>query len=79
MIDYMLSTIDNPYNPFDQWDEWDAFDRANGYNTCALLARVAVTSLELSEADQDLALNAAIDEIVQENVSGMHIKVSKEV
>lgn len=72
----MLSTVDNPYNPFHQFDEWDAWDRAAGYHTTAYLARIIVTSDELSEADQSVALEDAIDEIVKENVFGMHIKVT---
>lgn len=71
----MLTTSDNPWNPFTQYDEWFAFDARAGYNTPGLLARVAITSNELSEADQAHAIDLAIDEIVRENVSGMHEKV----
>ena len=73
----MLTTVDNPYNPFLQWREWNAYDVKHGYNSSALLARIAITSNELSEADQALAINAAIDEIVEFNLSGKHIKVTK--
>lgn len=76
MTEHMLSTSDNPYNPFTQFDEWYAWDEAAGYHTSAYLARVLVTSDELSEADQSLALEQAIDEIVQENVLGIYIKVA---
>lgn len=72
--DVMLTTIDNPWSPFDHWDEWLAYDEAAGYHSSALLARVAVTSDELSDADYDLAIVQAIDEIVKENVSGVHVK-----
>jgi hypothetical protein len=72
---HMLTTVDNPYDPFTQYKEWSAFDEAAGYDTPQLLARVAITSDELSEADQDLAMEDAIDEIVKYNVSGMHKKV----
>jgi hypothetical protein len=75
----MLSTIDNPYNPFTHFDEWLAFDNRHGYATLSLLARVAVVSLETSEAELDRSIEEAIDEIVRENVSGMHIKVTKEL
>ena len=75
--DVMLTTIDNPWNPFTQWDEWYAWDAAAGYNTPSLLARVAVSSDELSEYDQELEISNAINEIVRENVSGMHRKVFK--
>lgn len=71
---YMLTTTDNPFDPVTQYDEWFAWDMAH-YNTNALLARVVRTSPELSDADQELAIQLAIDEIVQENVSGVHTKV----
>lgn len=72
--DYMLTTIDNPFDPFTRFDEWNVWDQSHGYNSLSLLARVVKTSDELSEADQNQAINDAIDEIVSENVSGMHTK-----
>jgi hypothetical protein len=71
---YMLTTTDNPFSPVTQYDEWLTWDMAR-YNSNALLARVVHTSPELSDADQELAIQDAIDEIVQENVSGVHTKV----
>lgn len=76
-IEYMLTTVDNPYDPFTQFDEWLEYDIAKGYNTSAFLGRVARVSSEQSEVDQALAVQEAIDEIVQENVSGMWKKVAK--
>lgn len=79
MLESMLTTIDNPYNPFDDYDEWYAWDDRKGYHTPGLLARIAAVSEELSEVDQSLAIETAIDEIVEQNVSGVHIKVQREV
>lgn len=79
MIESMLTTVDNPYNPFDDWDLWYKWDERAGYHTTSFLARVVQTSDELSEADQHLAIEQAIDEIVRENVTGMFRKVTKEV
>lgn len=76
MVEHMLTTVDNPFDPFTQFDDWYAFDTRSGYNTSALLARVVVSSDDLSEADQSAAIESAIDEIVKENVSGVHRKVS---
>lgn len=75
MDDYMLSTEDNPFNPYTQWEQWYAFDETAGYHTSAYLARVVVSSSELSEADQDLAISDAIDEIIDLNLTGNYIKV----
>ena len=74
---HMLTTVDNPFSPFTEFDEWNAYDTSMGHHSSSLLARVAFTSEELSEADQDLAIENAIDEIVTENVSGVHSKVTQ--
>lgn len=73
---HMLTTTDNPYNPFTHWDEWYAYDQHAGYYTSELLARITRSSDELSEADQDVALENAIDEIVRENVLGIYKKIT---
>lgn len=76
-IEYMLTTVDNPFDPFTQFDEWLSYDHQLGYDTPSLLARLTFSSDELSEADEQLAIQNAIDEIVSENVSGMFRKVSR--
>lgn len=76
--EYMLTTVDNPFNPFTEFNAWFAFDVNKGYNTSSLLARIAKVSDDLSEPDQALAIQNAIDEIVKENVSGMFRKVSRD-
>ncbi len=76
MADHMLTTVDNPFSPFTEFDQWYAFDRDRGYNTPSFLARIVRTSDELSDADQDAAIEDAIDEIVNENVLGLYKKVA---
>jgi hypothetical protein len=71
----MLSTKDNPYDYFTEFDQWYAWDQNAGYCTLAYLARVVRTSDELSEADQSLAREQAIDDIVKEN-GDLYIKVA---
>lgn len=73
--DSMLTTIDNPFDPFTQFEEWYAFDTDNGYNTCAYLARVTKSSDELSDEDESIAIQLAIDEIVELNILGIYKKV----
>jgi hypothetical protein len=73
----MLTTVDNPWNPFVNYDEWYAYDNAKGYATPSLLARIANVSLDLSEQDFQFAVREAMNEIVDQNVSGMHVLVSK--
>lgn len=77
MPSHMLTTTDNPFNPFTDFDEWYAFDERAGYHTCSYLARVTRSSDALSEADQDLAYERAIDDIVELNVLGIYKKVAE--
>lgn len=78
MLRSMLTTIDNPFSPFDNFSAWYAYDVASGYHTSSFLARIVKQSDELSDADLQLAIDEAIEEIVRDNISGVHIKVQKE-
>lgn len=73
---YLVTTTDNPYNPFTQWDAWYAWDEAAGYHTSGLMARLAHTSADLPEPEQDAELQRVVDEIVRENVTGVYTKVA---
>lgn len=76
MDEHMLSTADNPFNPFEDYRSWDAWDQAAGYHTSAYLARIVRTSDDLSEPQQSQAMEDAIDEILEEDVSDViYIKV----
>jgi hypothetical protein len=72
---HMLTTTDNPFSPLTDYDEWRVWDEIHGYCTNNLLARVTYSSPDLPPADQIQAIEDAIDEIVTENVSGVHTKV----
>jgi hypothetical protein len=74
--DSALTTIDNPFDPFTQFDDWYQFDEEHGYHTCSLLARLAYTSNDLSDKDNEEEIERAMDEIVRLNVSGVHKKVT---
>lgn len=73
-MSYLLTTVDNPFNPHTQFDEWNAYDISRGYNTLGFLARIARTSPEMSEPDQDHAIQQGIDEILKYNVLGIYRK-----
>lgn len=75
MSEYMLTTTDNPYNPYDHWSEWYVWDADAGYHTPSYLDRVAFSSYELSERDQNELLSQAIDEVVTENITGTYIRI----
>jgi len=78
MIMSMLTTVDNPHNPFDNFKAWYTWDVASGYHCSNVLANILISSYELSEYEQNLANETAIDEIVEYNVSGVYRKVSKD-
>lgn len=75
MPEHMLSTTDNPFNPVTHFKEWYVWDTSAGYHTLAYLARVTTTSDELSEADQAVAVEQAMDDILEIHNGGFYIKV----
>jgi hypothetical protein len=79
MLVAMLTTIDNPHDPFDDYDNWFAFDSRLGYHTPSYLARIVITSDSISDVDQQLAINEAVDKIVEQNINFMYKKVEREV
>ena len=74
----MLTTIDNPHSPFTDFPAWYAYDIASGYHTIEFLGRIVKVSDQLSEVDEDLAVEQAIDEIVRINCLGIYRKVTEE-
>lgn len=74
-----LTTIDNPFDPFDQFDEWYNYDCDQGYNSCAYLARIARTSDQLSDEENNRIVDKAIDEIIHFDLTNNYKKVVKEV
>ena len=79
MINVAITTTDNPFNPFLQPTEWQAYDEFMGYYTMSYLARVACTSPDLSPDDYALAVEEAIDSIVELNLTGNYKKVFRDV
>ena len=84
----MLTTKDNPWNPFTNFDEWDAWDKTHGwhiendrialgYYTNGYLARIATDSADISPAQSQREVNNAIREIVDFNLTGMHVAVKE--
>lgn len=79
MMISMLTTTDNPHDPFDEWDSWFAFDARLGHHTPSVLARIVKTSSELSENQQTVDIDRAIDTIIRRDVLGLYKKVTREV
>ena len=75
----MLTTIDNPFDPFEQFDSWFLFDVEKGYNSCAYLGRIARTSDQLSEEENEQENERAIDEIIKYDFLNIYKKVKRPV
>lgn len=76
MADVMLSLVSNPYDPFVEYDDWLLFDHHEGFDTAGLLARAVSSSDSLSEPDQELAIENAVDSIVANpSFGGLYKKV----
>ena len=73
----MLTTFDNPYDPFEDFTSWLLFDNEKGYNTCNYLARIAKTSDELSDQENNKEIERAIDEIIYYEPFNMYKKVKR--
>lgn len=71
----MLTTNDNPFNPFKDFENWLMFDIDHGYNSCAYLGRIAKTSDQLSDEENDFEVERAIDEIVKYDFLNLYKKV----
>ena len=72
-----LTTFDNPFNPFDQFDAWLMFDTDRGYNSCSYLDRIAKTSDQLTDKENEDEIERAIDEIIRYDFRNIYRKVVK--
>lgn len=70
-----LTTIDNPYDPFTQFTQWFLFDEEKGYHSTSYLGRIARTSDQLSDTENDAEIERAIDEILRYDILGIYKKV----
>lgn len=57
---FALTTFDNPYDPFEQFTQWFMFDEEKGYHTTAYLGRIARTSDQLSDEENNKEVERAI-------------------
>ena len=73
----MLTTVDNPHDPFDNFSSWYMYDVESGYNSCAYLARIAKTSEQFTDTENEEEIERAIDEIIQYDFRNIYVKVKK--
>lgn len=71
-----ITTFDNPYNYFTQFKEWLDYDRQMGYFTLEYLARIVKLAPDLSDEEERIEIESAIDSIIEWN-GKMYKKVYK--
>lgn len=71
----LLTTFDNPYDPSSDFSNWFQFDIDKGYNSCAYLSRIARTSNELSDEENEAEIERAIDEIIKYDFMNIYKKI----
>ena len=72
---FALTTIDNPYNPFTEFSDWLMYDNLKGYCSSNYLARIARTSDQLSDEENNQEIERAIDESIKYDFLGIYEKV----
>lgn len=70
-----LSTFDNPFNPLTNFNDWFVWDVSHGYNSCGYLARIARTSSQLTDEENNKEIERAIDEIIALDPFNVYRKV----
>lgn len=74
-----LTTVDNPFDPFEQFASWFLFDEEKGYHSCAYLGRIARTSDQLSDEENNQEIERAIDEIIKYDFTNTYRKVKAKI
>lgn len=74
---HALTTFDNPFDPFEQFTSWFLFDEEKGYHSTAYLGRIARTSNELTDEENDKEIERAIDEIIKYDFMNVYRKVER--
>lgn len=61
-----LTTFNNPFNPFHEYADWHSYDCLNlGLGSAEYLSRIAHTSEQLSDYENEEEIERAIDEIIR--------------
>lgn len=73
-----ITTIDNPFDPFDDYNSWFMFDVEKGYYTSSKIGRLVKTTEDMTEKEENEAIERAIDRLIQIDPLDIYIKVTRE-
>lgn len=73
-----ITTVDNPYDPFDDFEHWFQFDTEKGYYTSSRVARLTKLRDDMSEVEEDLEVERAIDRLIEIDPLKIYKKVVRE-
>ena len=76
--EYMITTVDNPYNPFEDFVRWFEWDHIAGYNSWERVARFMSDSNNLTNEEELLDTEKAIDQVVMNDFTNLYRKVDEE-
>ena len=65
--EYMLTTIDNPFDYFEDFHSWYYYDISHAQDRkdcCALLARIANVTDDMTQKERNEEIERAIDDII---------------
>jgi len=77
-VEYMLTTIDNPFNPFVNFDEWYGYDITQGHHTSEYIARLMVDSQLMTDEERTEEYDSAIQWILDNDVLGEYVRITKD-
>lgn len=80
MIEYFLTTIDNPFDYFTDFKNWYNFDAVvMGYHTCETIDRLTYTDETMTQQEVNEEIKDIVDKFLDIDISGMYKRISREM
>lgn len=76
---FALTTFDNPFNPFDDFASWNSYDKEHGYDSSEKLMRIAELSDDMTDIEENIEIERAIDRIIDLDFQNIYKKVSRDL
>jgi hypothetical protein len=73
----MLTTNDNPYDPFVDFDQWFMYDTDHKYNSSGVMMRIAHIEPDMTEEEENIEIERAIDQIIKYDFTDTYAKAIK--